>query len=117
MKGVVKLRYPKRADEILYRYEGQEEIGILFDQRNGEFKLLDEVAYEVWKLCDGSRSEEDIAKELIKIFEVDMPTLRTDIGSLLDDLGTQGLIRTENPNHSADLDSHLECSKCGKPHR
>jgi len=114
------LRYPKRADDVLHRYEEKQELGILFDQRTGKFKLLNPVAYEVWKLCDGSHTTDEIVEEIVRTFEVSKEQASSDISKVLADMKDQQLIvfgdKAERPTIPPTARG-LGCSHCGKVQR
>jgi len=87
------LDYPKRVDGVMDRYEEKKGLGILFDHRSARFMSLNPVAWEIWKLCDGSHSTGDIADAITQIFEVSGDQASEDVLEVLGDMESRGLIQ------------------------
>ena len=52
----------KANPEIVCREE--ESDALLFNPENGAIRMLNHVGYEVWKLCDGSLTFDEIVKKI-----------------------------------------------------
>jgi len=88
---------------VMDTFEESQELGILFDMRNGKFRLLDPVAWMVWKLCDGAHSKDDIVKEVTKVFDVSGEQASGDVTGVLDEMEAQGIIHTvDQPDLASD---------------
>lgn len=61
----------RRADLSVEDFEGEL---VLSDPRNGHVYRLNLTAAEVWRLCDGRRSTNEIAEHLTRIYEVESET-------------------------------------------
>ena len=62
---------------------------------SGMMHQLNILGGEVWMLIDGARGEDDIVRELHKVFDVDEGVLREDVRAFLDDLSFRGWISHE----------------------
>ena len=87
------LKYPRRVDDVVDRYEERKGSGVLFDHRNAGFMSLNPVAWEIWRLCDGSHSAGDIVEEITQIFEVSGDQASEDVLEVLGDMESRGLIQ------------------------
>lgn len=59
---------------------------------DGQIVSLNELGFEIWKLCDGL-SEEDIVARLVADFDVAEEVVRRDLAAFLADLAQKGFIR------------------------
>jgi hypothetical protein len=84
----------KRSPEYVYRRIGDESvlvpIGRKMHEKFGLFRL-NEVASDAWDLLERPRSVDEIVGTLLERYEVDRPTLESDIGKLIDQLCEAGL--------------------------
>jgi PqqD family protein of HPr-rel-A system len=55
----------------------------LYDTRVGIVHILNETAASIWALCDGTRTANAIALELLQRFEVSRGVLSADVRSIL----------------------------------
>jgi len=62
---------------------------------SGTMHQLNILGGEIWKLIDGSRTEEAVVGELLLMFDVDRETLAGDVHAFLDDLKSRGWISYE----------------------
>jgi hypothetical protein len=58
-----------------------------------EFFVLDEVADFIWQRLDGATTFDDLVHQLVREFDVDDETARTDLLAFLADLQAAGLVR------------------------
>lgn len=82
---------PSRAPGIEERAAGNDLV--LYDSTGGRLHVLNLTAAAVWRLCDGSKTVDDILRQVGVEFafsEKDQP--HTDIRGLLGSLKEQGLI-------------------------
>jgi len=61
----------------------------------GMMHQLNILGGEVWKRLDGTRDETALVDELFEVFDVDRPTLESDVHSFLEDIGARGWISYE----------------------
>jgi pyrroloquinoline quinone biosynthesis protein D len=79
---------PSRKDEDL----AAGDVGTVTLLAGGIMHQLNLLGGEIWKLCDGTLDREALVKHLMKVFEVDEQTLRTDAGAFIDEMAEKGLI-------------------------
>jgi hypothetical protein len=81
---------PRPAPEALGRDAGDE---CLFRDADGmRIHVLNRTAREIYLLCDGSRSSEDVAGELAERYMVDPGTARADVDDLVELLVRLGIL-------------------------
>jgi hypothetical protein len=67
----------KANPKVVCRQEDEE--ALLFDPENGTIKLLNYTGYDIWKLCDGTRTLENITEKLKAEYpDVALDTLKKD---------------------------------------
>lgn len=59
---------------------------IFYDAKGEEVHVLNGIAREIYLLCDGERSVEDLVKNIVDRYEVDEETANRDISDLLQQL-------------------------------
>ena len=59
---------------------------IFYDAQGEEVHVLNGIAREIYLLCDGERSVEDLVKNIVDRYEVDEETANRDINDLLQKL-------------------------------
>ena len=64
----------------------------LYDTRIGIVHILNETAAAIWTLCDGTRTTNGIALELLKRIEVSRGVLSADVRSLLKEFRARRLL-------------------------
>jgi hypothetical protein len=72
-----------------------EEIGvevILLDPRNGKYYSLNQTASDVWRLCDGNSSLEDLVGLLAKAYQREPSDIRPDVVEAVDGFRAAGLL-------------------------
>src|SRR5512143_2975642 len=85
----------EEAITAMGRGEDASEEGTVILIVSGMMHQLNLLGGEIWKLLDGTKSEDDIVDELQKVFEVDRETLAGDVSAFLDDLSRRGWIYHE----------------------
>jgi predicted ATPase len=65
---------------------------VIYDDSNGSIHLLDPIATVVWSVFDGTSSLEEIAADLTEAFGADPEQVRSDVVSLVRNLGHSGLL-------------------------
>lgn len=81
---------PRPAPGTIGRDSGDE---CLFRDADGErIHVLNQTAREIYLLCDGSRSNEDIAAEIAERYTADSFTIRADVDEMLDLLVGLGIL-------------------------
>jgi len=65
---------------------------VIYDDSNGSIHLLDPIATVVWSVLDGTSSLEEIAADLAEAFGADPAQVRSDIVTLVRNLGHSGLL-------------------------
>lgn len=68
------------------------ELGTVTLLFGGVMNQLNLVGGEIWKLCDGKMSREQIADNLLERFEADPKTLRSDIDVFIDEMIHKGMV-------------------------
>jgi hypothetical protein len=86
-------KFPKRPERIRFQELPEENELMLVDEEKGEARVLNADAGGVWLLCDGSRSEGDMAEFLKGVFPK-MPDaeIRERLNETLTFLREQGLL-------------------------
>jgi len=81
---------PRRQDGVI----AQESQGqtVLLRLEDGGYYAVDEVGAAIWKLCDGTRSVEEIVAGVHAEFEAPEPTIRADVVEFVQDLHREGLL-------------------------
>jgi hypothetical protein len=59
---------------------------------DGAYYNLDEVGAAVWGLCDGSRSDDQIATEIVDAFDAPKATVRGDVQEFIGELLSERLL-------------------------
>jgi hypothetical protein len=72
----------------------QEEI-LLYDSKKDSTHLLNPTAAAIWEMCDGTRTPEEIAKEILQVLSADRKTVRTDVERIIREFSENGLLRSE----------------------
>ena len=60
---------PQARPDLVIRVLGEETI--VYDTRGQNLHILNPTAHEIWKLCDGSHSLEEISDALTQTFQID----------------------------------------------
>lgn len=68
---------------------------ILLDLERGTYHGLDRVASVIWKALSSHGDPEKALEDVVARFDVDESRARKDLGDLLEDLETQGLLIAE----------------------
>jgi hypothetical protein len=83
----------RRVDGVAY--ETLDEEAVLLDLNAGTYYRLNAVAARAWSALETPRRLEEIAAELLPIFEVDEATLHSDLRTLLNDMRQSDLVSEE----------------------
>jgi hypothetical protein len=78
-------------EHVHFRHFDQEIV--LLDLAGGKYFALDEVGAEVWRRLADGKSVDQIAADLVTLFDTDETTARADVASLLGELAAAGLIK------------------------
>lgn len=89
------LSRPKRNEQIIAQ-EGVNDF-LLLNMRNGQYYSLNEVGGQIWSLCDGKHTVEQIVEALSAEYDATTETLTSDALELLDELRNQKLITESKP--------------------
>ena len=65
---------------------------LILDLKNDKIHQLNPTARFIWSKCDGSNSENDLAKILIEKYNIDLDTAANDVSRVLKELQTLALI-------------------------
>ena len=82
----------KRSDELVWEALGEETLVV--SPRSGASWSLKATASALWKLCDGSRSADELSRALAKASGRSLRALRAEIASSCATLAGAGLLRT-----------------------
>lgn len=83
---------PRRAADVSARDLGEGEFALLHVLR-GQVLLLNAIGGAVWQLCDGTRSEEDIAHFIAaNVRGADLESVRADVAKFLAHLQEAGCL-------------------------
>jgi hypothetical protein len=66
--------------------------GTQFVARGPDVYELNEVAAEIWKLCDGTRTEDEIGIELAERYTVELERVTADVTGLIGELAEIGFV-------------------------
>lgn len=86
--------YKEQVLEGLEKGEDVTETGTSVLYADGTMLSLNILGTEIWKRCDGKTIDE-IASELVEIFEVEPEVLKNDALTFLDELKEKGYIKYE----------------------
>ena len=75
---------PRQRGELRGKDLGGEYM--FYDENSDRHHLLNMTAREVFLLCDGTRTSDDIIREMMERFEVDEATLRRDVPEVIEKL-------------------------------
>ncbi len=81
---------PKRHPDAAARVYDEEAFIVL--PHKGQYKILNRVGTRVWELIDGTRSTEDIAKQISEEYETTYEGARKDVEDFIRDLGAHGML-------------------------
>ncbi|HET6278359.1 MAG TPA: HPr-rel-A system PqqD family peptide chaperone [Candidatus Polarisedimenticolia bacterium] len=68
MQSAGRVSKPKQINDMRERWAGKDLV--LYNPRRGRMHVLNAPAATIWRLCDGSRTEEEIVERLSSEFEV-----------------------------------------------
>ena len=83
----------KIPPEILSRQIADETV--ILDVASGKYFGLDPVGARVWQLLGEGKTPDQVSATLATEYDVDPQRLEADIGSLLQELSANGLLKTE----------------------
>jgi PqqD family protein of HPr-rel-A system len=74
---------------------------MLYDHASGRVFLLNETSRFIWEQCDGPASEDELARQVVERFVgVDLETARRDVGEILQQFESSGLLIQTEKNSS-----------------
>ncbi|MFQ6028230.1 MAG: PqqD family protein [Dehalococcoidia bacterium] len=83
------LRPRKTSDIVEYEIDGEV---TLFDPQRDQVHILNQVAAIIWRLCDGSRTVDELAEDVSILFDADLDLVQGDVGHLLEELEQAHLV-------------------------
>ncbi len=75
---------PRPADGVRGKDLGSEYM--FYDEDSDKHHILNGTAREIFLLCDGTRTEDEVVDEMLPDLEVDEVTLRRDVAKIIEDL-------------------------------
>lgn len=101
--GPMSVRGPVEGTFVPRRAAGLHAIGVdkeilLLDPRTHRLHLLDPVASVIWSVLDGEVTIDELAGDLADVFEVAVPTVRSDLDGLVRALGASALLEGAEPS-------------------
>jgi len=85
--------HPRRRMDIVAR-EMQAEI-LLYDSKQDSTHLLNPTAAAIWEMCDGTRTPEEIAKEILQVLPADRKTVLADVKRIISEFSEEDLLQRE----------------------
>jgi pyrroloquinoline quinone biosynthesis protein D len=73
----------KVSDIVEYEIDGEV---TLFDLQRDRVHILNQVAAVIWRLCDGSRTVDQLVEDISILFDADLGLVQEDVGQLLQNL-------------------------------
>ncbi len=86
---------PRRRADIIAR-EMEDEI-LLYDPQQNSTHLLNPTAAAIWELCDGTRTPEEMAEEIVRVLPADRPTILSDVKRIIREFSENGLLQIADP--------------------
>ena len=83
-------RRPRPAGSLQHKDLGDEML--FYDQGADKVHVLNATAREVYLLCDGKRTVDDVVRELVRKYEVDEAVARRDSVAALEELLELGVL-------------------------
>jgi hypothetical protein len=74
-------------------WKEKEELGYIFNERNGLIYTLNGMALSIWKMCDGNHTILEIASQLMKTFNLKENDAKDETVKLLNGLIAEGVVR------------------------
>jgi hypothetical protein len=84
------MRQVRRAGEWVHADVGPDRV--MMNVASGGYVGLSAVGARIWDLLDEARSVESICEELVRRYDVDPETCRTEVQAFLDDLAGAGAV-------------------------
>ena len=75
------LRPPTQNKDVSLQRVGQE--AILHDRRNGRAHVINESAAQIWELCDGQHTVDEIVSAFAAAYELPTADVRADVQYIL----------------------------------
>ena len=85
--------YPKHCEGVIYRDIEREAVVLNLD--NGFYYSLNQLGTEIWEMCDGTSSIEEMIQCVCDDYEVTYDQAKNDILELVDDLIREGLVTVD----------------------
>lgn len=80
----------RQHKDIIYRQEGDE--AILFNPDTSDIIVFNQTGCFIWSLCNGKRTQKDIARTMIDEYDVDTKTAEKDLLKFFSDLEKKSFI-------------------------
>lgn len=84
---------PRRRVDIIAR-EIEDEI-LLYDPQQNSTHLLNPIAAAIWELCDGTRTPEETAEEIVHVLPADRQAVLSDVKRIIQEFSENGLLQKE----------------------
>ncbi len=81
---------PKGAPDVIV--QSTNSAVVLLNLNSGQYYALDDIGHDVWQLCDGNRTFQDIIGRMAESYDAPLVTLEKDISDLLEELAHEQLI-------------------------
>lgn len=80
------------VDVLCQQVEGQ---AVLLDLTGERYYSLDDVGTRIWEMLSDESDPSVIVDRLLAVYDVDESTLHADLGTLIERLAAEGLVRVE----------------------
>jgi len=84
---------PQQGQHVM-EYEVEGEVA-LYDPRRDQVHILNSTAGVVWRLCDGSRTIEQLVEDVAILFDTEFSMVEEDVKKLLEQLQQSRLVQEE----------------------
>lgn len=84
-----------RRGQYLEELDGE---SVVFGRTSSKTYFMNGTASAIWKLCDGSRSVQDIANVLEGIYPESTSEIASDVAQIVDRLVAEGLLAVDQPS-------------------
>ena len=84
---------PQKGQHVM-EYEVEGEVA-LYDPRRDHVHILNSTAAVVWRLCDGSRTVEQLVEDVALLFNGELSMVDEDVKKLLEQLRQSRLVQEE----------------------
>lgn len=81
---------PRRRSGLYVRQTDTE--NAVYDPDSGAVHLLNETAWAIWELCDGSTSADEMIDAICEVSHMHRDVVAEDVGRVLDEFDRSGLL-------------------------